>query len=277
MAKATSSRTKKSKIPARDKSVHSTIPAAVFTFCGERQPQEFTDGVASAMAILRALEKLGDVASEDLHGVPAGTIARIRQAADRGGKFAEGVIAALCSHWLSCVSGEPDLRDWVPLSSPWGGDNFDVPPKGCLFFEVDGKAHSVEPNLNARNWSADWQGSSVHVNKIRARAKPITRARFERMRDKLISAREREADKQRAAAEAAAQQREFSAGRRVTQSEIRLIAKIRAQVAQEVRQQVIDALSAEDRSGKGAGLALIDARYAIATSRLESLQNAADA
>jgi hypothetical protein len=182
--------------PSRDEATLSAIPPAVFSFCGERQPQEFVDGVASAMAILRELGESSDIATDDLHGVSTEVINRIRRAADRAGRYAEAAIAALCSYTLTCIGEQPDLDRWVPLSSPWGGENSEIPPKDCMFFEVDGRPYSVEPNLHTMDWSVGAFGLKSHLDSIRDRAKAIGRARFETMRPKFAAAR-RAADARR--------------------------------------------------------------------------------
>ena len=167
-------------LPAKNASSIPALP--VFTFEGKIRPAAFSHGVAAAMALLReADEKQEDV--EYMHP-------RIRGLLARGEAFGDGALVALCEFVSNIFSiGVPNLDVWVPLShKDWGGDNCEIPPEDCMFFEVEGAPYSVEPNLSTKRWDSETDATSCPVDSIREKAGPITRAQFDLLRWKLGSA-----------------------------------------------------------------------------------------
>ncbi len=172
---------------------------AVFTFRGKRQPPAFSRGVEEAIKMLRAFETMSSdcpsrVGVEELHR-------RLRDFASRGDAFGDGALVTVSEFlWDMFQVGLPNLDVWRPLDLEYGGEDGEIPPEECRFFDVEGIPYSVEPNLNTLEWRDTNSLSSQPVDSIRGKARSISRAQFEMLRWKVGAAtREAEHTKQEAA------------------------------------------------------------------------------
>lgn len=173
----------------------------VYTVGGVKQPPGFSAGAWHTLKVMRTIESAKDAAIAadardwSMH-VTEALLPKLIAIANRGDHHCNGVIAALFSNFCESEVGgdDPNMALWTPLHPAWEGDNCEIPPEGCMFYEVDGVPYSVDESLSASEWDSQTSGTAVNVDTIRGKAKPITRAKFESMRWRLGSkAKEAEA------------------------------------------------------------------------------------
>lgn len=174
-----------------------SIPRAVYTFRGQKQPPEFSDGVAAAVGLLRLIaadERVAELVRTE------GVSAFLRESFARGGKYAEGVAAAIGEYVTIALSDDRlNLDVWAPLTPAWHGVNCEIPPEDCAFFDVDGIPFSVDATLRTLEWDSEQSSTARNIEEIRQRAKPISRAHFDELRWQVGSARRAARDRQRPA------------------------------------------------------------------------------
>ena len=167
------------------------IPALpTYTLWGERQPAAFSQG---ALAALKLIKWVDENRTEEENVLTERLCVELSKLLSERGKFAAGTLAATCNFLVSAMtSGRPSLDCWTAFHQEWDGDNSEIPPENCMFFEVDGVPYSVDPSLATVEWEDENWGYAKHVDQIRGRAKPITRDQFEALRWK-VGALKREA------------------------------------------------------------------------------------
>ena len=168
-------------VPVRQADPIPALPA--YTLWGEQQPAAFSQG---ALAALKLIKWVDENRTEEENVLTERLCVELSKLLNERGKFAAGALAATCNFLVSnMTSGRPNLECWTPFSQEWDGDNYEIPPKECMFFEVDGVPYSVDPSLATVEWEDENWRSAKHVDQIRGRAKPITRDQFEAMRRKV--------------------------------------------------------------------------------------------
>jgi hypothetical protein len=160
------------------------IPALpTYTLWGEQQPAAFSRG---ALAALELIKWVDENHTEEESVLTERLCVELPRLLSERGKFAAGALAATCNFLVSAMtSGGPCLDCWTPFRQEWDGDNYEIPPENCMFFEVDGVPYSVDQSLATVEWEDENWGSAKHVDQIRGRAKPITRDQVEAMRWKV--------------------------------------------------------------------------------------------
>lgn len=162
----------------------------VHTFHGVEQPRAFSDGVARARIILTNFENSEPADRSIWDGVDDVTLRMLAETASHGGPTAVGLVASLCDYALRCMSiGEPVAAYWTPFRETWVGENFEIPPERCWFFDLDGVPYSVEANHYTLRWDDEESCHVELIEEIRDHAVPITRAQFEVLRWKRGQAR----------------------------------------------------------------------------------------
>ena len=166
-----------------------------YVFRGKIQPPAFSRGALAVAVVLQEL----DVKSSEWEGdaAAAAVYPRFASLVQRGGDFGDGALAALVYYAASSIcSGTPNMDVWVPFLIPWRGDNSEIPPDDCMFFEADGEAYSVEPNLHTLHWYEAHGATAKPVEEIRSRAGAISREEFEILRGGPVAAAKADASLQ---------------------------------------------------------------------------------
>jgi hypothetical protein len=162
----------------------------VYTVSGTTRSPDFSRGIHGAIDVLRMAN--GEPGDESYNRAAERMLERISMLMRVRGDYAEGVVAALCAHIAMHEQvGSPNLDLFTPFSKPFLGDDGEIPPEGYEFFDVDGAPYSVGPNFDTDEWSDETTRAARHIDSIRGRAIPISRAKFEEMRWRIGSAQRR--------------------------------------------------------------------------------------
>ena len=152
-------------------------------FRGKVMSAEFTAGAYALRDALREGEcVIGD--EDDEHRAAELLTEHLGRPFPCGDERQAGALAAL-AHWLVIIFDGvcPSAEDWIPLDATYDGDP-DEPHPLSSFFEVAGEPVAVTPDLVARRWVADvMRCKAMSVEVVRALGKPISRRRFDAMRE----------------------------------------------------------------------------------------------
>jgi hypothetical protein len=163
-------------------------PAVVFN--GERQPADFLRGAYALRDLVQAVHSdldstfpaLGDIEVAERWHNTANTLLATSPTTRAGVAAALVELLAFIYHWPR------DLCRWQPMSrrpthrEVAGFAGWLEPVEGSLFFEIDGIAVSVDPDLRARAWIAVHRYDEIDVETVRRRGAPISRDAFDRLR-----------------------------------------------------------------------------------------------
>ncbi len=161
----------------------------VYRFQGKEQPPAFSKGVLAALQLIEDADDAAIDGARDPLAEKSKLTERLciglEPIVASGGDYGRGVLAAV-SEYLAYnrMVGRPLLGRWNPFWIPWSGGDGEIPPDGCLFFDVNGVACSVDRALVTLKWESVNHSDDCDIETIRRHGRPITREQFETLREK---------------------------------------------------------------------------------------------
>ena len=161
----------------------------VYRLQGKEQPPAFSKGVLAALQVIEDADDAAIDGARDPLAEKSKLTERLciglEPLVASGGDYGRGALAMVCEYLAYIrIVGRPILGRWTPFWIPWSGGNGEIPPDGCLFFDVNGVACSVDRALVTLKWRAVEDPDDCDIKTIRRHGRPITREQFEALREK---------------------------------------------------------------------------------------------